>query len=433
MSDVPADAAAAGPPSTTERAPSPVRELLGERNFRRFFVSQVFHAGVNGTLRFAFIWLIVTLTDWPSAEGLVALALGLPAMFFSAPAGAWSDRVDRKQMFVRWTVASTVALAAFTVVIAVGAATPLVAGVAALVIGTVTTVNFPNIQAMVPLLVPRDRLMNAAALQNGGSQAAGFSGLALGGLAIRLFGDAGGFALLTVLSAASLILMLGVELPAATPSERPDDEGAAGRPGAREGLLASIVAGARFGFGSDPLRTLLLLSLILGGSFSVMQISMPRVVSDEYERGPAWAGVVLGAFGVGMLVSSALVASRPTMRHGRNIALYIGIGLGFGQFAVSFAPNEWYAMAVMAAWGLNAGVAIASHRTVMQTSTPPEMMGRVMGLMMLGFGGALPIGAVTQTLLAPALGPQLTMRVVGAATMALTIPLTFRRSIIALR
>jgi len=54
-------------------------------------------------------------------------------------------------------------------------------------------------------------------------------------------------------------------------------------------------------------------------------------------------------------------------------------------------------------------------------------MGRVMGIMTLGFSGGLPFGALTQTVLAPALGPVLTMRTVGLVTMAITIPLLLPR------
>ena len=401
-----------------------MRQLLADRNFRRFWIAQLLYTGVTGTLRFTFVWLVVTLTEWPSAEGLVAIALGLPALLLSVPAGAWSDRVDRKRLFVGWTAATTVALAAFTALIAAGRVTTLWTGVAAVVIGTVTTINLPNLQAMVPLLVPPERLMNAAALQNGGGQAANFGGLALGGLAIAAFGDAGGFGLLTVLAVVTLVLMLGVELPAgAAIGPAPDPEP----------MLASIVAGARFGLGRDPLRTLLLLAVLLGGSFSVMQVSMPRVVDEVYGRGPAAAGFVLGAFGVGMLVSSAAVAGRDSMRHGVNVARYIGVGLGMGQFLLSLAPNLWVALGVMAAWGINAGVAMASHRTLIQSNTPPEMMGRVMGLMMLGFAGALPIGALVASVLAPRLGPVLTMRWVGLGAIVLGVALTWRRPITRLR
>ncbi len=403
---------------------SPVRELLADANFRRFWIAQILYAGANGTVRFTFIWLVVSLTDWPSAEGLVVIALGLPAMLLSLPAGAWSDRVDRKRLFALGSTASFVSLGAFTIVIATGRATPLAAGVAALVVGTFLTINLPNIQAMVPLLVAPERLMNAVALQNGGSQAASFAGLVFGGLAISIFGDAGGFGLLTLVTIAAFLMMARVAIPA---DQQDDDEGP------RPGMAKAIAAGARFGLGSDPLRTLLILAVMLGGSFAVMQVSIPRVVSDDFGRGSSAAGFVLGSFGIGMLVSSMAVAGRVTMRHGVNVARYVGVGLGMGQFLLSLAPNFWVAVLVMLAWGMNAGVAMASHRTLMQTHTPPAMMGRVMGLMMLGFAGALPIGALVSSVLAPRLGPVLTMRTVGLVTMAITIPLTWRKSILELR
>jgi len=440
--------------SESDDVRSPVRQLLADQNFRRFWIAQVLFSGANGTLRFTFIWLVITLSDWRSAEGLVALALGVPALLLSAPAGAWSDRVDRKRLFMTWTGATVVALLTFTLIIASGRATAWAAGIAALVIGATMAVNLPNLQAIVPALVPPERLMNAAALQNGGGQAAGFVGLALGGVAISLLGDWGGFALVTVATATALALMGRVSIPERSdpgaesephtiPAPSGSDEtsgpapprpGVAGsasspRSGNAVGVLSSIAEGARFGFGSDPLRTLLILAVMLGGSFSVMQISMPRVVEEVYGRGPSAAGLVLGAFGFGMLVSSALVAGRSTMRHGMNVARYIGVGLGLGQFLLSLAPNLWVALVVMVAWGLNAGVAMASHRTLMQTHTPPAMMGRVMGLMMLGFAGSLPIGALVSSVLAPWLGPVVTMRSVGLFTMVITISLTWRKAI----
>jgi len=69
----------------------------------------------------------------------------------------------------------------------------------------------------------------------------------------------------------------------------------------------------------------------------------------------------------------------------------------------------------------------------MQSNTPKEMMGRVMGLMMLGFAGALPIGALVASVLAPRLGPVLTMRWVGLGAIAIGVGLTWRRSITSLR
>lgn len=395
---------------------SPVAELLADRNFRRYWFAQILVFGSNGTLRFAFVWLIVTLTDWPSAEGLTGIALGLPALLLALPAGAWSDRLDRRRFTLVWIGVSAVLLAIWAAIVASGAATPRLTGVAAALIGTALVMMQPNLNAIVPKLVPRERLMNAAALQNGGGQAAGFLGLAFGGGAIALLGNEGGFALLAVALAVAFVLMWGVTIP-------PD----AAVEGDRQRLRTDVMEGLRYGLGSEPRRSLLIVTLVLGSSFSVMQIAIPRVVEEDFGKGPTEAGLLLGTFGIGMLVSSIMVARRQEMRHGWNVALFIGVGLGMGQFLLSLAPNYWVAMVVMIAWGINAGIAIASHRTLLQQQTEPAMMGRVMGIMTLGFSGGLPFGALAQTVLAPALGPVVTMRVVGLATMAITIPLLLLR------
>ena len=92
-------------------------------------------------MRFTFVWLVVTLTDWSAAEGIIAGLLGLPAMVLSAAAGAWSDRVDRKRLFDVGTIVNAVLLTGFTLVIAFDQATPVIAGVAAVLIGTAATIN----------------------------------------------------------------------------------------------------------------------------------------------------------------------------------------------------------------------------------------------------------------------------------------------------
>lgn len=397
---------------------SPVRQVMADSNFRRYFKAQVLYSAVNGTLRFTFIWLIVTLTDWEAAEGLIAISLGIPAMLLSVPAGAWSDRVDRRDLFVAWTAGVTIALAGFALLISTGSVTPIITGVAAVIIGVLISINMPNISAIVPLLVPPNLLMNAVAIQNGASQAASFVGLAFAGVAIAVIGDGGGFALLAVMAALSVLFMRGVQLPPSEPT------GADPR-----SMLGSIIDGARFGYGSEPLRTLLVISIVLGGSFSVMQISMPRVVESVYGGTSSQAGLVLATFGAGMLVGSMVVSGRANLPHGRMVVIHIGIGLGLGQFLVSLAPSVPVAIGVMFAWGVNAGLAMVSHRTLLQSNTPKEMMGRVMGLMTLGFAGSLPIGAVIQASLAPAVGPQRTMTIVGLVTMVISFSMLIRPSI----
>jgi len=400
---------------------SPSRALLADCHFRGFWLAQTCLAGIGGTMRFTFVWLVVTLTDWTAAEGIVAGLLGLPAMLFSAAAGTWSDRADRKRLFTTWTTVTVVLLAVFTVVIAAGWATPLVTGVAALVVGTAVMINPPNVNAMVPLLVAPGRLVNAIALQNGAMNAANVGAVIFAGVAIELFGDAGGFALLTVLASLAIVFMRPVVLPVSEITAP------------TESFMGALRTGLRYTWSTEPVRTMVLLSLVLGSSFSVIQINVPRVVESDFGRDAASAGAVMGAFGIGMMLSSLYVANRPVGRHGLNVAIFIGVGLGGGQFALSLAPSWRSALIVMLLWGVNAGLAMASHRTILQKATAPEMMGRVMGLMMTGFMGGLPIGAAASSVLALSFDPAETMTVVGLCTVAISISLSWRPSIVRLR
>lgn len=419
-----------GPAATStsgETSTSPLAEIMGEPNFRRFYLAQLFFWLVAGTMRFAFAYLVVTLTDWSAAEGLVVMCLGLPALFLSVPAGAMSDRIDRKQLYRRGTSAASLVLLSFAVLNSAGMATPRWAALAAVLAGVASSVVGPAVNAAVPDLVPPQRLMNAAALQNGGSMAAQFVGSVSLGIVFEVFGLAAGFYMLGALGLVASGLMASVNIPSPTDTARPTN--ADGSTVARPALRAEMAAGLRYGLGTEPLRSLLAATLVLGTSFAVMQTTMPRVVDEVYVRGGFAAGLIIGVFGVGMFVSSAVVATRSDMHHGRNVAIFIGVGLGLGQFLLSLMPTYWFAVLVMFCWGINAGIAMASHRTLVQGLTEPAMMGRVMGIMMLGFAGGAPIGALMSAILTPTIGLQETMTVTGLITMSITAPLLWRKQI----
>lgn len=405
--------------ATSQPTDSPLKIVFADLNFRRFYVAQLLFMLAGGTVRFAFAYFVVQLTDWPSAEGLVIISLGIPALLLSIPAGAITDRVDRKQLYLSGAATAAVMLLGVALITSAGIATPRWLALFALFIGVATSFVSPLVNAIVPDLVPRERLMNAVAMQNGGGMAAQFIGGVATGIIFDVAGEAAGFYFLAAMAAVAVTTMWRVDIPNATKADDHVDQS----------MARDIKDGVRYGFSREPLRSLLLVSAVLGSSFSVMQTTMPRVVEEIYERDGRAAGLIVSVFGVGMLISSGVVANRQGMRHGRNVAIFIGIGLGLGQLLVSLQGNYWIAVAVMIAWGANAGIAMASHRTLIQTHTDAPMMGRVMGIMMLGFAGGLPIGAGISALLTPTLGLQETMTVTGIATMCITIPLLSRKAI----
>lgn len=178
-----------------EDAPErPLRALLGLESFRRFLLAQTLSALVNGTLRFVMVWITLDLSDWEPAVGLVGLALGLSGLFVAIPAGAWSDRVDRRVLFVRLSGLTAVVLVSATVVVATDAANVALLAAHALVLGGLLAAVAPGVQAMVPALVPPERLMNGVALQMISMNVAMMLGAVAGGAATAVAGNAAGSA-----------------------------------------------------------------------------------------------------------------------------------------------------------------------------------------------------------------------------------------------
>ena len=153
----------------TERAPavdvaaepggSPIVAVLAIRNYRYFWAAQFMSALVAGVLRFAFIWLALDLSDASAAEGLMGLSLGLPLLFLSLPAGVWSDRLDRRWLVMTVNLGAAAILLVAAVLIWTDVINLWIAMLVAFGSGTVQAATMPALQAMVPQIVPRERLM----------------------------------------------------------------------------------------------------------------------------------------------------------------------------------------------------------------------------------------------------------------------------------
>lgn len=399
---------------------SPIREVVGIRAYRNYWAASFLTALVNGTLRFAFIWLVITeLTTWPPAAGVLGMALGIPALALSLPAGAWADRMDRKLLVIRASVGGGVVLIGTAALIWSGSMTFSLAVVLAVASGVALAVLAPTLQALVPMLVPRERLMSGVALQNIGWQLAMLLGSLVGGAAIALLGTGGAFAVFATLQAGSAVAMSRVEFPANTTLERPPTS-----------MRADIGEGLRFVFRGEPLRTLMILNLVLGTTISVFAINLPELSRRVLGQGAFLTSVLFAAVGLGMTSTSLFLASRQRAKGlGRKLWLVMGFGLGPGIFLMGFSKSYVLTLIVLVLWGMGGGVGMTAHRSLVQMLTQQEMMGRVMGINTLVMLGSAPVGAALTAFLAPVLGPDGVLMAVGAAIPLIVIPLTSRRVI----
>jgi MFS family permease len=379
------------------------------RNYRLFFSGQV--VSVTGTWmqNVASAWLIVRLTHSPVAVGLLALAQFLPFTLFGLFAGVLVDRLDARRLVIGTQAVQMVLAAALAGVTLGGVAVPWMVYVIAFGRGTVLVLDAPARQALTYRMVGRRELPNAIALNSSLFNASRVLGPALGGVLIAAFGTGVCFAFNAVSFVAvlaGLFLMRESELHPVERRERPT-------------ILRGTREGLRWAWRDRPVRTVLLVVLVVATFGFNMNVVLPLLASDTLHAGPRTFGVVSAFFGAGALAGALLAAS--LARASRKILLG-GTGL-FGLFELALAPQHSLvaACALLFLIGVSFTTWTSNSNTGVQVSAPDHLRGRVVGLYYYAFNGTAPLGGLLAGWLCSVGGTELAFAVAGVTTMAATL------------
>ncbi|MCL1801789.1 MAG: MFS transporter, partial [Promicromonosporaceae bacterium] len=127
---------------------------------------------------------------------------------------------------------------------------------------------------------------------------------------------------------------------------------------------------------------------IFGLNFQIVNALMARV---EFGMGAGEFGIVGSVMAIGSLGGALLAARRERPR----IALVLGAGLGFAIAlgAASLMPTYLTYIVATIPMGFASLTMLTAANATIQTTTNPQLRGRVMAFYMMVFQGATPIGA----------------------------------------
>jgi len=254
------------------------------------------------------------------------------------------------------------------------------------VFGVLDAFFFPAVSTLVPRLVEADELEPANALHQGVMSLSGFVGPALAGVLVATAGTGPAFvidALSFAVAAATLLLVRVRALPEAG--------AAAASPKAPGGLISTIRAGLACAWADPGIRALLLLSAAFNLAFSgPVQIGLPWLADVRFGD-PVALGIMFSGWGAGALIGSIVAGSMPPAGGQGMRVLGLGAVLALGIAAIPFLPNVLVVAALIAAMGVAGGVLNVGLISWIQRRSAPEMLGRVMSLLMLASVGLTPI------------------------------------------
>ena len=389
---------------------------LRERNFALLWSGLTISLLGDGMYTVAIAWTAYELSGAPTALSLVGLAAAIPQLVLVLVGGVLSDRFERRRVMLaadvlRGAVVATIGVLALADVLRLWQLVALVA-----LYGIGTAMFAPAITALVPDLVPHDRLLEANALnQVSRPLMLRFLGPALGGVLIATAGvgwafivDAGSF----VVSIAAL-LAIGRGVTAALArrihSSVLDD--------VREGL-----AYAR----SQPwlLGTLLGSSLAMFFFYGPVYVLLPFVVKHVLHGSAGDLGLVFAAGGTGAIIVSLTLGGRG-LPHRPLTLMYVAWSLMCLQLVgYATAGALWeVALASFVGTALLVGGQIL-WSTVLQRTVPRELLGRVASFDALLSYALVPLSYAATAPIEAAIGVRATLIGAGLAS-ATTLAITF--------
>jgi MFS family permease len=385
---------------------SHVWRALRHRNFRLFFSGQSVSLIGTWMTRIATSWLVYRLTGSALLLGLVGFVGQIPTFLLAPFAGVWVDRLDRRHVLL-WTQAlaavQSLLLAGLTLGNRVTIGDILVLSAFQ---GLINAFDMPGRQAfLVQMVEDRQDLGNAIALNSSMVNLARLLGPSLAGLVIAAFGEGYCF-LIDGLSYFAVIASLALMQIKPPTTAR-----------AATSMMAQLKEGWVYVSGFAPVRTILLLFALVSLMGMPFVVLMPIFASQVLHGGPHTLGMLMGASGVGALVSAFSLAVRKTVLGlGRMIPI-AAASFGAGLILFGLSRVMWFSLLMMLLVGFGMMQGMAASNTIVQTLVPEDRRGRVMSYYTMAFVGMAPFGSLLAGSLAHWLGAPRTVMITGSAVI----------------
>lgn len=342
---------------------------LAIRDFRRLWTGMTVSLLGDGVLLVALAWQVYELSNAPTALAIVGLATALPQVVLLLVGGVVSDRFDRRRVMVASDVARGASVAVLAVLSLTGALQLWEIFALAAIYGGASAFFAPAFDAIVPDVVPAERLAEANALDQFARPAAmRLAGPALGGVIVAGAGAGWAFAIDALTFAFAAVCVLRMRPPARVNREKV--------------RVASALAEAREGFRFVRAHVWLW-GTFLGASFSYLlfigptAVLLPYVIKNDLHAGAGTLGAVVALGGVGSLAAAAIQAQIGMPR--RNMTV-IYMSWSVATFAVAgygLAVLPWQLMIASVVFNALETVGTVVWATTKQRFVPSSLLGRV--------------------------------------------------------
>jgi MFS family permease len=389
---------------------------LAYRDFRLLWFGALTSSIGTWMQKVAQAWLIVTLTGTASAFflGLDSFLGELPILLFILIGGVIADRHNRRRLmlmsqFVQMTAAFMLAALVGTGVVRVWHILVLSA-----LTGFAQAFGGPAYQSLIPLLVEKQHLPNAVALNSIQFNLARVIGPLVAGAALAAFGMVACFGLngLSFLVVIAAILALRVEHAPQPTTSRIRDQ---------------LQSGVRYVRNQPQLVMLTFIGFVTAFLGFPVLTFLPVIVKDVFNQDVGLYTRLMTFAGAGAVLGALVVAWIGKHRH-MGLMLLVLQGM-FGLFVIALSFSRVIVLTevlLFVAWFLLV-MCMSLTTSLVQLLAPAELRGRVVSIYMVAFRGGSPIGGLVAGWLVTLLGSAPTVLAINGALLLIVASVALTR------
>lgn len=382
-----------------------ISALRASRDFRLIFSAGVI-SNIGSMMTYvAMPFQIKELTNsylWVGAVGFVET---VPLIIFGLYGGVLADGFDRKKLILISEFGAMLVSIGLLINVISGFNSPVLILILAMIFAATDGIFRPAVDAMIPQVVPYQKLPSAGALNSLRHQTSSIAGPMIGGIILASGGIAFAYSLDVLTFVVSLFLLIRIN------SSHPLH-------GAEKPSLHRIKEGIKYALSRKDLLGTYLVDL--SAMFFAFPYALFPFVADEL--GGAWTlGFLYAAIPAGALIATLTSGwSNHVTRHGRIIA-FSAAGWGLGIVIFGLVHSLVLALLGLMLAGFFDQLSAIFRGLIWNQSIPDHLRGRLASIEMLSYSVGPQMGQVRGALFARAAGLEFSLISGGILTIFTTV------------
>ncbi len=351
--------------------------------FRNMWVASLISGTCVAAQDTAATWTMNRVSDSPLFLSLMSTVASLPFFFFTLPAGALADMVDRKRMMLVMTIWLGIAAGALAFCGFLNLINPWVLLGAVFLIGTGFAFYSPAWTSIQPEIVTNEELPSASTLGGLQLNISGIIGPALGGLLLRVVSPNAVFAMNAICFFLLFFAIQRLKHPK-PPSDLP-----------LESFLESFVTAIRYVIYTPGIQIVLVRNLLFAFFISIIPSLIPVVGLKELHLDPSNLGLVFTSMGIGSVIGAVFILPWARAKfHSNTVTVLANILVAIVFFLMGTVRQPALFLVAAGIAGTAWTMAASELWVAGQRAMPSWARGRMNATIIMAAQGAMALGGI---------------------------------------